>query len=182
MVEKAAAKDDAGAMTKLGALYENGHGVAQDYGKAREWYEKAAAKDDAAAMNNLGALYENGLGVAQDYGKAREWYEKAADKGEANAKTRLENLLISQAAGAGRYAEALQRQEAFATKLEAEETKRDGKPGEQTLRDQPSDTVRRVRKRILESVDCCRSLPRSFPGQPRDRNQPGARTHVHGAR
>jgi len=55
--------------------------VAQDYDKAREWYEKAADKDSEVAMSNIGLLYDNGRGVAQDYGKAREWYEKAADKG-----------------------------------------------------------------------------------------------------
>ena len=35
------------AMRNLGLLYENGQGVAQDYAKAREWYEKAADKGDA---------------------------------------------------------------------------------------------------------------------------------------
>ena len=35
-------------MTNLGVLYANGRGVAQDYAKAREWYEKAADKGDAA--------------------------------------------------------------------------------------------------------------------------------------
>ena len=64
-----------------------GFGVAQDYAKAREWYEKAAAKGDASAMANLGLLYDNGQGVAQDYAKAREWYEKAAAKGDASAMT-----------------------------------------------------------------------------------------------
>ena len=49
-------------MVDLGLLYENGRGVAQDYAKAREWYEKAAAKDNAYAMRNLGLLYENGRG------------------------------------------------------------------------------------------------------------------------
>ena len=68
-------------------LYDNGQGVAQDYAKAREWYEKAAAKGDASAMSNLGLLYHNGQGVAQDYAKAREWYEKAADKDNASAMT-----------------------------------------------------------------------------------------------
>jgi len=29
-------------MASMGSLYENGYGVAQDYGKAREWYQKAA--------------------------------------------------------------------------------------------------------------------------------------------
>jgi TPR repeat protein len=60
-------------MTRLGVLYGNGHGVAQDYAKAREWYEKAAARGEATAMTNLGVLYDNGAGVAQDYAKAREW-------------------------------------------------------------------------------------------------------------
>ena len=45
------------AMSNLGVLYHNGQGVAQDYAKAREWYEKAAAKGDALAMTNLGLLY-----------------------------------------------------------------------------------------------------------------------------
>ena len=37
-------------MVNLGVLYDNGRGVAQDYAKAREWYEKAADKGDADAM------------------------------------------------------------------------------------------------------------------------------------
>jgi TPR repeat protein len=57
--------------------------VAQDYAKAREWYEKAADKGEAYAMTNLGRLYSNGHGVAQDYARTREWFEKAADKGDA---------------------------------------------------------------------------------------------------
>ena len=34
-------------MRDLGLLYANGQGVAQDYAKAREWYEKAADEGDA---------------------------------------------------------------------------------------------------------------------------------------
>jgi TPR repeat protein len=63
--------------------------VAQDYVKAREWYEKAADKGAAAAMHNLAFLYQEGLGVTQDYGKAREWYEKVAAKGDAGAMNNL---------------------------------------------------------------------------------------------
>ena len=66
--------------------------MAQDYAKAREWYEKAAAKGDASAMFNLGSLYKNGHGVAQDYAKAREWYEKAAANGDKDAKAQLDKL------------------------------------------------------------------------------------------
>ena len=130
--EKAADKGDANAMTNLGLLYQNGQGVPQGYGKAREWYEKAADKGNAFAMNNLGLLYENGQGVPQDYVEAREWYEKAADKGDANAKANLETLPIREAVAAGRYVEALHLQDALAAKVEAVETKREGKPGKET--------------------------------------------------
>ena len=130
--EKAVDKGNTEAMAKLGWLYEHGQGVAQDSAKAREWYEKAAAKDNVGAMVRLGVLYANGFGVPQDYTKAREWYEKAAEKGEVNAKTALEQLSIHEAQATGRYPEALRLQEAFAAKTEADETKRDGKPGEQT--------------------------------------------------
>ena len=33
-------------MHSLGLLYRDGYGVAQDYAKAREWYEKAADKGE----------------------------------------------------------------------------------------------------------------------------------------
>jgi tetratricopeptide (TPR) repeat protein len=72
--------------------------------------------------------------VPQDYAKAREWFDKAAAKDDADAKLALERLAIREAFTTGRYAEALQLQEAYAAKRDAEETKRDGKPGEQTAR------------------------------------------------
>ena len=130
--EKAAEKGFPRAMFNLGLLYANGEGVTQDYAKAREWYEKAADKGNAIAMVNLGLIYAHGQGVTQDYTKAREWYEKAADKGDAEAKANLEKLPIMEANGAGRYAEALQLQETLAARVEAVETERAGKPGEET--------------------------------------------------
>jgi hypothetical protein len=130
--EKAAAKDNAADMNNLAILYHEGQGVAQDYVTEREWLEKAAAKDNADAMVNLAALYENGLGVPQDYAKAREWIEKAAAKDNMDAKTALEQLTIREAATAGRYDEALRLDEVFAAKIEADATKREGKPGNET--------------------------------------------------
>jgi hypothetical protein len=79
------APQDANAMFKLGERYEDGDGVARDYGKAREWYEKAAAKGNLHAMNSLSRLYGNGQGVARDYAKEREWLEKAAAKDDVTA-------------------------------------------------------------------------------------------------
>ena len=69
-------------MNNIGKQYEKGLGVAQDYAKAREWYEKAVAAGDPSAMNNIGKQFEKGLGVAQDYAKARVWYEKAVAVGD----------------------------------------------------------------------------------------------------
>ena len=75
--------------TWIAELYENGWGVAQDYGKALEWFHKAADAGNTDAMINLGRLYEHGLGVAQDYGKALEWFRKAADAGNTDAMINL---------------------------------------------------------------------------------------------
>jgi hypothetical protein len=130
--EKAAAENDANAIDNLGVLYASGLGVPQDYAKARDWFEKAVAKDNARAMANLGVLYEKGLGVPQDHAKARDWFEKAAANGDASAKQFLEQLPIREAETARRYDEALRLEETLAAKVEAEETNRDGKPGEKT--------------------------------------------------
>jgi hypothetical protein len=70
-------------MNSIGDLYENGLGVAQDYGEAREWYERAADAGDGLAMYNLGHLYEKGLGVDANLKAALGWYERSADKGIA---------------------------------------------------------------------------------------------------
>jgi TPR repeat protein len=86
---------DLASITNLGLAYSNGDGVAQDYAKAREWFEKAADKGVASGMFNLGLTYSNGLGVAQDYAKARDWYEKAADKGDASAMFNLGQLYVN---------------------------------------------------------------------------------------
>jgi len=94
--------------------------------------KKAADTGDADAMTSLGNLYASSQGEAQNFTEAREWYAKAADKGDPTAKMALERLPIREAAASGRYAEALQLQEALATKIEAVETNRDGKPGNET--------------------------------------------------
>ncbi len=69
-----------GAMAELGQMYHMGNGVAQDYEKARDWYEKGAEKS-VGATHKLGILYEYGLGVAQDNAKALSYFHKAAEAG-----------------------------------------------------------------------------------------------------
>ena len=63
-------------------MYRDGQGVAQDYAKAREWWEKAAAQGDVDAQYNLGFMYYDGRGGVRNYAKAREWFEKVAAQTE----------------------------------------------------------------------------------------------------
>ncbi len=84
--EKAATAGQAGGMSGLGWLYENGLGVAPDQAKARQWYEKAAASGHATGLNNLARMYREGRGgLPQDYAKARELHEKSAGAGSSDA-------------------------------------------------------------------------------------------------
>jgi TPR repeat protein len=56
VVQKAADADNTGAMCGLGLLYKEGQGVAQDYERAREWYQKAANASNAMAKQFLSGL------------------------------------------------------------------------------------------------------------------------------
>lgn len=101
-----AEQGDAAAQHKLGVMYAKGRGVAQDYGKARIWYEKAADQDFAAAQFNLGVMHDLGEGVAQDYAKARVWYLKAAKQGDAKAQYNLGVMHHEGLGGARDYSKA----------------------------------------------------------------------------
>ena len=70
-------------------FYENGSGVAQDYGEAMRWFHKVADQGDAFAQNKIGVLYYNGWGVARDYGEAMRWFRMAADHGDARAQNNI---------------------------------------------------------------------------------------------
>ena len=60
-------------------MYDNGHGVRQDYAEAFRWYHKAAEQGDAEAQYNLGAMYHNGDGVRRNFHLSKEWFGKACD-------------------------------------------------------------------------------------------------------
>ena len=63
---KAAEQGDANAQVMLGAMYDFGEGVRQDYAEAGKWYRKAAEQGYAFAQCNLGWMYNFGKGVQQD--------------------------------------------------------------------------------------------------------------------
>ena len=85
----------------MGALYERGQGVPQDFKQAFIWYRKAAEKEYAAAQHNLGVLYFNGHGAPQDYKEAARWFSKAAEQGYAAAQFSL-GLLYGRGEGVPR--------------------------------------------------------------------------------
>ena len=80
------------AQFNLGLMYDNGHGVPQDYGEAMKWYWKAAHQGVAPAQHNLGVMYDNGQGVLQDYVEAARWYRRAAEQGVATAQANLADM------------------------------------------------------------------------------------------
>ncbi|HPQ95256.1 MAG TPA: tetratricopeptide repeat protein, partial [Thiolinea sp.] len=94
-VRQLAFRGDAAAQMMLGAMYEDGaYGMAQDAGKALEWYLKSARQGFIRAQHNLALLYEDGRGVEQDFRQAAIWYKKAADAGFSEAQNNLAVLYI----------------------------------------------------------------------------------------
>lgn len=80
------------ALFKLGALYENGRGVAKDAAEAARWYRKAADHGHVRAQHQLGFMYRWGRGVVKDKAEAARWYQRAADQGHEGAREQLSQM------------------------------------------------------------------------------------------
>jgi TPR repeat protein len=76
-------------MKNIGDLYEDGHGVSQDYEEAMKWFQKAADLGNAAAMYNIAILYEEGRGVKKDAQEAARWMESALRAGSEVARKQM---------------------------------------------------------------------------------------------
>ena len=77
------------AQINLGAMCDDGRGVAEDPLSAVRWYRTAALQGNSVAQYNLGCMYEAGRGVGQDMAEAVSWYGKAAKQGLAIAQYKL---------------------------------------------------------------------------------------------
>ena len=77
-LEKLAEEGNCNAQYELGCLYYQGNEVAQDYGKARWYFENAVQNGSKAANYYLGKIYYNGDGVGVDYARAKDYFEKSA--------------------------------------------------------------------------------------------------------
>jgi uncharacterized protein len=87
------------AMSYVGWIHEQGHGVPRDGEKAAEWYGRAAraGADDFAVK--LGWMYLGGDGVAQDRERAEAWFARAVDAGHGPGKIAWASVLIADAQG-----------------------------------------------------------------------------------
>jgi TPR repeat protein len=94
----AAMSGDGRAALYLGALYDTGIGVEQDYVRALDWYRRAAEGGDATAMFNVAVMYDSGRGVPADQAAAAQWYGRAAAKRYGRAEY---NLALLYEAGSG---------------------------------------------------------------------------------
>jgi TPR repeat protein len=81
---------NAEAQSRLGFMYQVGHGVPQDDAAAASWYRKAADQGNASGQVNLGLFYEEGRGGLQkDDHEATRLYKLAADQGNASGQANL---------------------------------------------------------------------------------------------
>jgi hypothetical protein len=87
-----AERGDASAQNSLGLMYDNGHGVPQNYTEAVKWYRMAAEQGNADAQNNLGTMYQHGQGVPQDHTEAVKWYRMAAEQGHVAAQNNIGDM------------------------------------------------------------------------------------------
>jgi TPR repeat protein len=83
---------DIEAQYNLGVMYDEGTNVAQDLGKAADWYRRAAEQGFVDAQANLGMMYYQGQGVSYDLKQAAHWLQLAADKGDTEALEILQRI------------------------------------------------------------------------------------------
>jgi serine/threonine protein kinase len=85
---------NAASCNRLGFMYRNGAGVAQDYSRAFALFTKGCDAGSTGACDNLGILYDKGWGVEQDSSHAAVFFSKGCDGGGGNACTNLGILYL----------------------------------------------------------------------------------------
>jgi uncharacterized protein len=68
----------AGALNRLGILYERALGVRQDQRLAYVYFRRAADLSNSYAQSNVGDCFAYGVGVPQNLDEALKWYRSAA--------------------------------------------------------------------------------------------------------
>jgi len=87
------------AMSYVGWIHEQGHGVPRDGEKAAEWYGRAAQAGAHDFAVKLGWMYLGGDGVARNREQAEVWFSRAVDAGHGPGKIAWASVLIADAQG-----------------------------------------------------------------------------------
>jgi len=77
------------AQDRLGRMFSNGDGVAQDAKQAISWFEKSDALGNIEAPTDIGDIYFFARGVPRDLPTAVRWYRKGADRGSPHGMGQL---------------------------------------------------------------------------------------------
>lgn len=72
-------------MNMLGRCFENGWGIATDYGEAVRWFRAAAEAGFDWGQYNFANMLLRGDGIAEDRAEALRWYHAAASQGHAKS-------------------------------------------------------------------------------------------------
>ena len=91
---KAVDLGNAGAMEKIGYMYDLGCGVIEDKTEALKWYRRAAEIGDVNLENHFAYCLEDGHGVKQNIDEAIYWFRKSAELGNKKAMFELAALLF----------------------------------------------------------------------------------------
>jgi uncharacterized protein len=90
-----AEQGNAVAQYRLGTLYAEGKGVAQNDATAFMWMQRAAEQGNADAQYDVGASYIEGVGVKKSESDAAKWFLRAANQGMVYAQFNLGLLYAS---------------------------------------------------------------------------------------
>ena len=88
-LQAAAQQGAADAQNKLGAMYNDGLGVAQDQRKARDLFRQSAGQGYPPAMVNLGRMYTEAIGGERDEIRGFAWIQAAINVGVPASMTEL---------------------------------------------------------------------------------------------
>ncbi|KOS19164.1 Protein sel-1 -like protein 1 [Escovopsis weberi] len=95
-VKKAVEKPASKAAGYLGRMYLRGDGVAQNFDRARFWFERGISQGDAMSQYGLGLMLLHGHGGTENVMKAIELLKASADQDYAPAQVQMGQLYLDQ--------------------------------------------------------------------------------------
>ncbi|ATY59551.1 ubiquitin-ligase Sel1 Ubx2 [Cordyceps militaris] len=80
----------------IGRMYLRGDGVAQNFDKAKAWFERGKSHGDAQSQWGLGFMLLNGMGIRRNIKLATELLRTSADQDYAPAQVQMGRLFLDQ--------------------------------------------------------------------------------------